>query len=63
MLHDDNFKELWHKIKQKTKYCVQFDTNKLIKDTSERIKIMKKIIPPKITAEKVGIDMTYEGIT
>lgn len=63
MLHDDNFKELWNKIKQKTKYSVQFDTAKLIKDTSEKIKDMKKIIPPKITAEKVGIDMTYEGIT
>lgn len=63
MLNDENFKELWNRIKQKTKYSVNFATDQLIKDASEKIKNMKQITPPKITAEKVGIDMTYEWIT
>lgn len=63
MLNDENFKELWKRIKQKTKYSVNFSTEKIIKDASQRIKDMKQITPPKITSEKVGIDMSYEWIS
>lgn len=63
MLNDTHFKELRNRIKQKTKYSVSFTTERLIKDASEKVKNMKQISPPKITAEKVGVDMTYEGIT
>lgn len=62
MLRDENFRELWNRIKQKTKYSVKFSTEKLIRDASDRIKDLV-ITPPKIVTEKVGVEMSYEGIS
>jgi len=42
---DPDFKELWNRIKQKTTYSVEFDSNVLIKNGSKAIAEMEKIEP------------------
>lgn len=58
---NENFKNLWSKIKQKTRYKVSFDSEKLIDECAKEIKErMPSIKPPKVVAEKAKLDLTYE---
>jgi type III restriction enzyme len=60
---DPKFLEIWEKIKNKTTYKVQYDTNELIQKASKAIKEFPKINPPKLRSIKVEIDVEKEGIT
>lgn len=60
---DENFKELWEKIKHRTKYRVDFDTDDLIARSIEEIN--KHIIlasSGSIGVDKVKVILTDEGI-
>jgi len=46
------FKELWEKIKHKTRYAVQVDTKKLIKDVVQELNKIK-FKPPRVAITKV----------
>ena len=59
---DPKFIELWNKIKQKTTYRVDYNTEELIKDAGKAIKEMPKITKPVIRSEKVSIFMGKEGV-
>ena len=52
------FEELWNKIKHRTRYRVEFSTNKLIDRAVERIKKLDKIKPARITITKVEINIS-----
>lgn len=55
------FKELWDRIKYKTTYSVEFDSNKLICECSEEIKNNISVNKAKLVYSKAEIDITKSG--
>ena len=60
---NDDFKELWKRVKFKTRYAVNYETYVLIKKASERLRGMEKIMPTRIVVRKAGIGMNENGIS
>jgi len=59
---DDEFKILWDKIKPKTTYSVDYDTEVLIENASKAIKAMERIEKVKILYKKAEVDIKEKGI-
>ncbi len=59
---DENFRELWEQIGQKTRYRVQFDTNDLVKRAADSIGEMPEINKPRISVDRVELDQSYAGL-
>jgi len=60
---DDNFKELWEKIKQRTKYSVEFDTDELIKKcVNELNKHLFLASEGSIGVDRVRVVISDDGI-
>ncbi len=59
---DENFKLLWDKIKQKTHYSVDYDTNELIKRAGKKIGDIK-ITKPKLIRTKADIEIDKTAVT
>jgi type III restriction enzyme len=59
---DENFKELWSRIKHKTRYSVDYDTRELILRASKAVAEMPEIRPPKIVTEKRDLEITKAGV-
>lgn len=61
LLLDENFKELWEKIKHKTRYSIDCDTAELVKRAAK--KIMEIVISkPKLVRSKADIEITSEAV-
>lgn len=60
---DEKFIDLWNKIKYKTIYKVNFNSEKLIQDSSSKIKELPEIRRPLLVSEKVKLDITEEGVS
>ena len=58
----DDFKDLWKRISQKTRYRVEFSTEDLIAKAVERIKGMERISPLVISAQKVAVSVEHSGV-
>ena len=56
-----DFAEIWQRISKRTKYLVQVDTDKLIERSAARIKKLS-IAKPQIHIERVGLEMSAEGV-
>ena len=56
------FKQLWDRIKYKTTYSVQFDSNELIKKCSQVIAQEINVRAPKWLFRRGGIDITAGGV-
>ena len=56
------FISLWNKIKQKTVYSINMDTDKLKSQAIEQISLMPRIKPDKIDAQITNIDITKQGV-
>jgi len=59
---DDEFKKLWDKIKPKTTYSVEYDTDVLIEKASKVIREMDRIEKVKIVYRKAEVDIQEKGI-
>lgn len=59
---DENFEELWSRIKHKTRYCVDYDTQELILRASKAVAEMPEIRPLKIVTEKRDLEITKSGV-
>ncbi|WP_315115492.1 DEAD/DEAH box helicase family protein [uncultured Clostridium sp.] len=57
------FKELWDRIKYKTTYSVEFDSNELISKCAKEIKNTLSINKAKLVYSKAEIDITKAGTT
>ena len=57
------FIELWNRIKPKTTYRVEFDTNELVIKTVSAIKNMPRIEAPKIRISAGQVDVKKGGVT
>ncbi|MBU1664960.1 MAG: DEAD/DEAH box helicase, partial [Gammaproteobacteria bacterium] len=60
---NEDFKELWSRIKHRTRYAVDYTTPDLIAKAAKRLAGMDKIEPAKIQVRKVGIEIDGEGLT
>ena len=58
-----HFKALWERIKPKTTYRVEFETDKLVRQTVDAVKRMEKIEIPKIQLLTGQVDVTKGGVT
>lgn len=58
---DSNFKDLWERIRHKTRYCVDYDTETLV---CESVKLLREIAiaSPKISNVRVRIEMDEKGL-
>lgn len=59
---DEAFKKLWERIRQKTTYKVQYDTDELVKEAVRRIKEISEIKAPRIIFQRTELQMVKEGI-
>ena len=59
---DPEFEKLWNKIKQKTTYSVEFETEELVKNSVKTIKEMEKIQPVKVTTYQANVDIGVSGV-
>ena len=57
------FKELWDKIKQKTAYRVQIDTEKLVEDCVKELKNMDLIPKARLVSKTADINIKNPGVT
>ncbi|HBH13114.1 MAG TPA: type III restriction endonuclease subunit R [Clostridiales bacterium] len=56
------FKQLWDRIKYKTTYSVQFDSNELVEKCSREIEQEINVRAPKWVYRKGGLDITAGGV-
>jgi len=59
---DDDFKELWERIKHKTTYSVEYSTEELIRNAVNSIKKMPEIQPIIISYREGKLDVSEAGI-
>ena len=59
---NEDFKELWNKIKHKTQYQVEYKSDDLVEMAGEELSKVD-ITTPKIISLKARIDITTEGVT
>ncbi len=58
-----DFLELWERIKHKTRYSVEYDTQRLIDDAARQINQMPAVTAPQIRLEKVALNYANTGVT
>ncbi|SMO95432.1 DEAD/DEAH box helicase family protein [Fodinibius sediminis] len=58
----DDFRQLWDKINQKTRYRVSYDSQQLIDEAVKEVKKLPKIEKVKIHTYKTEQDITHSGI-
>ena len=59
---DPEFQELWNRIKAKTTYSVEYQTDILVANSVKAIKAMEKIKPLKIQVTEAGLATTKSGV-
>ena len=59
---NEDFKELWRRIKHKTRYAVDYKTPELIEKASQNLAGKEKISASKISIQKSGIHISGEGL-
>jgi len=58
---DENFKELWEKIKHKTRYSIDYDTAELVKRAAKRVTDIV-ISKPKLVRSKADIEIARQVV-
>lgn len=59
---DPKFLDIWNRIKHKTTYRVQYDTEALIEKASKNIQDLPAIKSPKIKSVKTAVEMDEKGV-
>lgn len=63
VLLGDDFKQLWDKIKHRTRYRVKYDTDELIESSAKFIKnFMPEITQASLAFHSAAIELTEEGV-
>lgn len=60
---DASFLDLWNRIRQKTTYRVNYNTEDLIKTASKRIQHMERTLAPRIITQRTEVVMEPVGIS
>ena len=56
------FEELWNRLKHRTRYRVQFDTDELIDKAVQRVNALEPVQPVRLSVTRVGVDITRAGV-
>lgn len=59
----EEFKELWERIKHRTRYRVHFETDILIERALARIKTIEPIRAPRVSTTVVAVDISDAGVS
>lgn len=59
---DPEFKALWDRIKYKTTYSVEFDSEKLIEECCNEMQRSLSVSSPKLIYTKAGLDISHGGV-
>lgn len=59
----EEFQELWERIKHRTRYRVEFQTDELITRALKRIAAIEPIRAPRISTTVVGVDISEAGVS
>ena len=59
---DPAFQALWDRIRQRTRFQVEIDSNKLIEDAIKAIDGMLTVHPPQVTSERASLDINSGGV-
>jgi len=59
---NEDFKELWSRIKHKTRYAVDYQTDVLVARAAKNLAARDKIAPSRISVQKSGIVMSGDGV-
>ncbi|QKZ12965.1 DEAD/DEAH box helicase family protein [Spirosoma sp. KUDC1026] len=60
---DEDFKRLWERIKPKTTYQVDFDTEELVRNCVKAIRAMEKVEPATIVYKEAQLDVAVKGVS
>ena len=60
---DDDFRELWDRIKHRTRYRVRFDSADIVERSLERIRMINPIEAPHVSTTVVAVDISDAGIS
>ena len=60
---DENFKEIWNRIKRQTTYRVAYDTKELIEKASNAVKALPPVKTPVIRSTKKRVTMDNKGVS
>lgn len=60
---DPAFQELWNRIKAKTTYSVEYQTETLVANAVKAIKAMEKIQPVRIQVTEAGLNVARAGVS
>lgn len=63
VVNNDAFQALWSRIRQRTRYRVDVDSNMLITRAAEEVKQMPKIRAPQVTSERANMTINDAGVT
>ena len=55
------FKEIWDKIKQKTKYSITIDSEKLVREVTNQLE-KEEIAPPRVSITKIQVTVDSENV-
>lgn len=59
---NEDFKELWQRIKHKTRYAVDYRTSELVERAAKNLAGREKIAASRISIQKSGIVMSGDGV-
>jgi type III restriction enzyme len=60
---DQDFQELWSKIKPRTTYAVEYKTEVMVQNAVNAIRKMEKIEPVRLSYRETGIEVERKGIS
>ena len=63
VVNNEAFQALWSRIRQRTQFFVDVDSNELIKKAAEEINQMPKIVTPQVTSERANMMINDAGVT
>lgn len=59
---DPAFQELWERIRQRTRFEVEVDSERLIRESIEAVNAMLPIRPPQVTSERASLNIDDSGV-
>jgi type III restriction enzyme len=62
VLDKDDFLAFWHRIAQRTRYMVDFDTEELVHRAAEKIRLEVRVTPPRVRVHRAVLEQTHAGV-
>lgn len=60
---DEEFQELWNRIKHRTTYAVEYSTETLVQNAAKEIKKMERIEAVRLSYRETGVEVDRRGLT